>query len=135
MFAQRKALVAVLTVVTLTFPISIARAGDSAQVLGEKAAHTACKQFTLSMTINDSFLNLSKTAQTKAKMTEAIAAENHALETALAAFKSAAKQDKKWKSVADKLDTVMHTDKADAYTKSFASVLASCGALTTSQKK
>jgi hypothetical protein len=87
------------------------------------------------MTINDTFLNLSKTAQTKAKMDDAIASERRALTTALAAFKSAAKQDNKWKTIADSLDTVIHTDKADAYTKSFAAVLGSCNALTASKKK
>jgi hypothetical protein len=135
MFAQRKATLASFLILSLAISIPMAQAVDTPKVLAEKAATTACKQFALSMTINDTFLNLSKTAQTKAKMNDAIAAETHALATALSAFKSAAKQDKKWKSIADKLDTVIHTDKADAYTKSFAAVLASCNALVASQKK
>lgn len=131
----KKVLVAALSSIFLAISSSIGFAADSPKSASDKIATVGCKQFTLSMTINDSFLNLSKTAQTKVKMKAAIAAENHALATALSAFKSAAKQDKKWKSIADKLETVIHTDKADAYTKSFAAVLASCSALIEVKKK
>ncbi|MCX6431025.1 MAG: hypothetical protein NTX12_08810 [Actinobacteria bacterium] len=135
MFAKKYALVIGLTLFSLTFSSSITQAADSSNVLAEKAAAAGCKQFTLSMTINDAFLNLSKTAQTKAKMSDAVAAETKAMGSALASFKSAAKQDKQWKNIADKLDTVIHTDKADAYTKSFAFVLAACTSLAKTIKK
>lgn len=124
-----------LTSIFLIVSSSMVVAAESTKSTSDKIAAVGCKQFTLSMTINDTFLNLSKTAQTKEKMKEAIASENRALATALSAFKSAAKKDKSWKSIADKLETVIHTDKADAYTKSFSAVLAACGALTSPQKK
>jgi outer membrane protein TolC len=135
MLVKRRIAFVILIVLSLGLSMSMAQAADSKKTLAEKAATSACKQFTLSMTINDSFLNLSKTAQTKAKMDDAIASERRALTNALTAFKSAAKQDKKWKTIADSLDIVIHTDKADAYTKSFSAVLGSCNALKTPQKK
>ena len=135
MFAKKNVLIVGLTLFSLTFSTSLVQAADSTKVLAEKAAVAGCKQFTLSMSINDAFLNLSKTAQTKAKMSEAIASETKAMGSALASFKLAAKQDKQWKSIADKLDTVIHTDKADAYTKSFADVLAACTSLAKTIKK
>jgi len=135
MRSKNRAIVGVLFALLLLDSKSVAQGADTQKVLAQKQAVVGCAQFTLSMTINDSFLKLSAAEQTKARSNQAIAAENLSMATALKAFKAAAKYDKKWSATRDNLDAFIHTDTAAVFTKAFNAVLATCTTLAAAIKK
>ncbi len=127
MITAKKTLLAFLVaLVLMTGSSSFASAATKPISPADAAAQKGCEQVKLSLSINDAFLKLSAAEQTKQRTQQAIASENLAMATALKSFKAAAKLDKKWKVTAANLDTVIHTDKAAAFTSAFTALVATC---------
>jgi hypothetical protein len=115
----------------LVATISMPSASAAAKVAGRGEAISGCESVTLSLRINDAFLKLPEAQQTQARKDKAITAENIAMSEAQKAFKAAAKLNSKWKTVAEQIDTVLHTDEAGPFTKAFTGLINSCVALRT----
>ena len=126
MLPTKKTSLILLIVLLLTVPTSIAGAASKPISSADAAAQNGCEQVKLSLSINDAFLKLSKSEQTKTRTAQAVASENLAMATALKSFNIAAKLDKKWKVTAANLGTVIHTDKASVFATAFGALVETC---------
>ncbi|MBC7462778.1 MAG: hypothetical protein H7227_00785 [Actinobacteria bacterium] len=120
-------IVSLLLSATIVLPFTAASAATV--VAGHAQVIMGCENVTLSLRINDAFLKLPTAQQTEARKNKAIAAETMAMNEALKSFKAAAKLNSKWKTFASQIDTMLHTDEAAAFTKSFTGVVSGCLAL------
>lgn len=112
---------------TIIFPSTVASAATN--VAGHAQAIKGCENFTLSLRINDAFLKLPTAQQTEARKKNAISSQTLAMNTALKSFKAAAKLNSKWKTYASQVDTMLNTEEAAAFTKSFTGMVSGCLAL------
>jgi hypothetical protein len=120
-------IVSALFVATASLP----SASAASKVAGRDEAISGCESVTLSLRINDAFLKLPQAQQTEARKNKTIAAETYAMNDAQKSFKAAAKLNSKWKTIANQIDTALHTDEASAFTTAFTGLIKSCVAIRT----
>lgn len=90
---------------------------------------SGCQSISTSLQINQAFFALPEAQQTEAIKKKAIVAEDSLMADALKSFKTAAKINKKWNTLATNIDRLLHTNKSEEFTKSFGIVLSNCTAL------
>jgi len=117
-------IVSLIMTASIVLPSTVASAATG--VAGHAQAVRGCENFTLSLRINDAFLKLPTEQQTQARKDKAISSQTIAMNEALKSFKSAAKLNSKWKIYATQVDTMLKTDEAAAFTKSFTGMISNC---------
>lgn len=118
----------------LAVTIAVPPASAATKGAGRELAIKGCMSLTLSLRINDAFVKLPTAQQTEARKKKAISAEVSEMNEALKSFNAAAKVNSRWKIFATQIDTMLHTEKADDFTKAFSGIVKNCLALTPAAK-
>ena len=138
MFLKRKMFVASSLILSSALILPHATAATTAspspfktvpKVVGLDIAKQGCTSVGASLQINNDFLKLPAAQQTAKLKAKAISAETMAMATAMKQFQSAAKVNKKWKTLADNIKTFLNTSDADTFTKAFGALLTTCTAI------